>query len=165
MGKGSLAHVLLATTDLRAAKDRIKAVLDRAGFRSSVRSRGRDGFIVQGIRGSDFKAWLGQQIPFGALFGLWSKVGAAAKGQRSLDEGDDRFHLWIRVWPVRELSDDRETWWTRDLGEAIGDHRQCRKVFAQILEELDAAGLLAPLPREERRMRERAPRRRRRSRR
>ncbi|MHC4471489.1 MAG: hypothetical protein ACYS99_11045 [Planctomycetota bacterium] len=168
MPKGSFGHLVLATTDLKGAKDAIHHTASRLGFKAHGRMRSKTGFVVSGIRGTSLSAMLGQMIPFAEMFGWFSRTVIEAKCQRSLDAGDDRLHLFVRVTPMREMSDEKETYWTQSLGERFGDNRQCRRVFREFIEELLMQGLVeqseptsaAPGSREARGPRSASPRRR-----
>ena len=79
MPKGSFAHLILATTDLKNAKETVRGIAASLGFKAHGRMRGSTGFVVSGIRGSSLMALLGQMIPFGEFFGWFSRTAVQAK--------------------------------------------------------------------------------------
>lgn len=145
MAQECRGHYILNGSDLKRSCDQVHAILSKAGFKAYRRRAADDGFTVAGTRGSSIVAILGSFIPFNDLLGFLTRVRATVTARPSLNEGDDTLHLYVRVWPIDELYDQREQWlYTQGVGERLGDSFQIRRVFHRIVKGLALAKLIRP---------------------
>lgn len=125
-----------------ARKETVR-ILKECGVRAYSRGSSNTQFKAEGIKGNSFIAFIMSYIPLISELGYFSRIMVRAKGLQSLKEGEDDFHLFIQVYPIRELTDDRESaMLTQSLGEHIGDHFQSKRYFAKVVGALRTAGLI-----------------------
>ena len=143
MGKISHGHYLLKSQDLKKGAKTTMDLLGQLGFRAHRRGFTPEHFKVEGVRGNSFIATILQQIPFMSLLGFGSRVKAVVTGQKSLKDGDDSCHLFLRVMPLMEWSDREEVLFaSQGLEEHFGDNLQARRVFRKVVEKFRMAGLI-----------------------
>jgi hypothetical protein len=143
---GKPLHVVLETTDLAEAHGQVRAGLEQAGCEVSRVRRTEDGFRLRGVRSGHGLATIAALIPPLRLFGAFSRTEVEAKCQRSLEDGDESLHVWIRARAIRELDDQAEAAWvTRGPDEAIGDSLQTRRVLKRLAEIFEAGVDAAPV--------------------
>jgi len=142
--QGCSSHFLVPCDDLKKVCNSTIQILRDVGVRAHRRGVTDQQFKVEGIMGNSFAAIIARQIPFLSWFGWFSRLKVTMKCMRSLTEGDDSVHLFIRVFPIMEMHDGQEQGLlvSQDLGEYIGDNAKAKQIYRKLVKEMDAAGLI-----------------------
>lgn len=141
--QGSAGHFTVRSDNVKEICDRTIEILRNAGVRAYRRGATDQQFKAEGIKGNAFVGWLTNQVPFLSWFGWFSRLKVTVKCMRSLTEGDDSVHLYLRVVPIMEMRDSRENLLiSQDVGEFVGDNMKAKRVYRQIVNDLHAAQVI-----------------------
>lgn len=132
-------EMVLRTSDLESAHALVRAALAEVGYDGVRVRRMENGFELMGDRGNSGLALIGQWIPLGLVLGWLGRTRVRAKCVRSLREGDESLHLFVRVHPIQEMDDQDETWQiTQGAPERLGDSLKARRDLQRILAAFEA---------------------------
>jgi hypothetical protein len=141
--QGCSGHFILNSKDIKEVANQTIALLRAAGVKAYRRGVSDSQFKAEGVKGSSVLALISGFVPFLSTLGFFSRVKVVVKCQRSLNEGDDDLHFFIRAYPIMETQDRRESLLvSQDLGEYIGDHLHTKRCYQKIIQGLQDAALM-----------------------
>ena len=144
MAQGCSGHYSLRVEDLGLVREQVLAALKEIGYRISRRGPATGEVKVEAIQGNAVLATIASWVPGLVEMGVLSRVKAVVVARKSLNQADDRMRLFVRVLPIREMSDEAERldFLAQGPEEFLGDHLRSRRGFKKLVEELGARELI-----------------------